>query len=433
MSRATRTKNARHATARRSDGAETHEAAPWVFKSRFRRGAFGWRGSRLASERIGQALAEIHTVAKHDPVRAADGAVLFLEKLSSALEHVDSSSGALGSTAHAAVAALVPIIKEAPADIAVRENWLERLFEAIQNDDPPYIESLGDRWGELCATSGLASLWADRLLDLVRHVQSERRRGQHAFCRADSVCLSALFSAGRHDELITSVTGDPRPMWHDLLWVGRIKVARGQIDEAIAFMAQSVNAWTPMAGLARFAEEVLLQAGRRTEAYERYALEAYQGTSYLSTFRAIARKYPEIDPDRLLSDLIASTPGEEGKWFATAKTLKRYEVAMKLAWASPCDPKTLTRAARDNIRSAPVFAGEVALAALHWICQGRGFELTSLDVQLAYQLVIEAGDSLGQSDRVALRIQTMLRPATRDVRWVREMLNLPPPPVISAS
>jgi hypothetical protein len=51
--------------------------------------------------------------------------------------------------------------------------------------------------------------------------------------------------------------------------------------------------------------------------------------------------------------------------------------------------------------------------------------LTSLDVQTAYRIAQEAGDALGQADRVALRIQTMLRPTTREVRWVREMLNLP--------
>ena len=50
---------------------------------------------------------------------------------------------------------------------------------------------------------------------------------------------------------------------------------------------------------------------------------------------------------------------------------------------------------------------------------------TSLDVQMAHRLALEAGDALGQVDRVALRIQTMLRAPTREVRWVREILNLP--------
>lgn len=409
------------------------KAGAWVFTKRFRRGGFGWRASRLACARIAEALAEIRAVARHDPLHAAEGAVRFLVKLSPALEHVDGSSGALGSAARAAVDALVTVIAQAPADGAMREGWLEQLFEAIQNDDPPYLESLDDRWGALCATQEFASSWADRLLDLVRHVHSERRRGQHAFTRSESACYSALFAAGRHDELIALVGGDPRPMWHDLLWVGRCNVARGNIDEAIEFMAKAVHAWTPMAGLARFAEEVLLAAGRRTEAYERYALEANRGTTYLATFRLIAGKYPEIDPDRLLADLIATTPGEEGKWFATAKTLKRFDLAMQLAWKSPCDPKTLIRAARDNIGKAPSFASEVALAALHWICQGRGYEPTSLDVRMADQLAREAGHALGQQERVALRIQTMLRSTTREVRWVRETLNLPASPEAGAS
>lgn len=400
------------------------KASDWQFTKRFRRGGFGWRASRLASERIAEALAEIRAAARRDPFHAADGAVRFLAKLSPALEHVDGSSGALGGAARAAVEALVPVIAQAPADEATREGWLEQLFEAIQVDDPPYLEAMDDRWGDLCATPEISSRWADRLTDLVLHVNAERRRGQHVFTRADSLCYSALFSAGRHDGLVKLIGGDPRPMWRDLLWVGRVMVARGEIDEAIEFMAKSVNPWTPMAGLARFAEDVLLQAGRRIEAYEKYALEANRATTYLATFRLIAGKYPEIAPDRVLSDLIATTPGGEGKWFATAKTLKRFELAMQLAWKSPCDPKTLIRAASDNIAKSPSFAAEVALAALHWICQGKGYELTSLDVQMAYRLAHEAGAAQGQSDRVALRIQTMLRPTSREVRWVREILNL---------
>jgi hypothetical protein len=98
------------------------KAGDWAFTRRFRRGGFGWRASRLASERIAEALAEIGAVARHDPLQAADGAVRFLVKLSPALEQVDSSSGALGSAARAAVNALVPVIAQAPADGAMREK-----------------------------------------------------------------------------------------------------------------------------------------------------------------------------------------------------------------------------------------------------------------------------------------------------------------------
>ena len=79
----------------------------WAFRSCFRRGAFGWSASRLAIGRIDEALADIKAVARHDPATAADGAVLLLEKLSPALSQVDSSSGALGNAAFAAVQTLV--------------------------------------------------------------------------------------------------------------------------------------------------------------------------------------------------------------------------------------------------------------------------------------------------------------------------------------
>lgn len=72
------------------------EADGWTFRARFRRAGFGWRGSRLAIERLNEALTEIRAAARHDPADAAEGAVLLLEKLSPALCQVGSSSGALG-------------------------------------------------------------------------------------------------------------------------------------------------------------------------------------------------------------------------------------------------------------------------------------------------------------------------------------------------
>ena len=42
-------------------------------------------------------MKEIKGVARRDPIHAADGAVVFLERVSPALEQVDSSSGAIGT------------------------------------------------------------------------------------------------------------------------------------------------------------------------------------------------------------------------------------------------------------------------------------------------------------------------------------------------
>jgi hypothetical protein len=81
---------------------------PWQFAPRFRRNAFGWQ-SDTPIQRIKEALAEIKAVAKKEPVVAAEGAVRFLEKLSPAIAHVDSSSGRIGSAVGGAIAVLVPI------------------------------------------------------------------------------------------------------------------------------------------------------------------------------------------------------------------------------------------------------------------------------------------------------------------------------------
>ena len=99
-----------------------------------------------------------------DAALAGDGAVLLLEKVSPAVCEIDSSSGALGNATHSLVGTLVPIIAAAPVTAPTRQKWLERLFNAYQEDDPPYIESLGHHWGELCASPMIASRWADDLL-----------------------------------------------------------------------------------------------------------------------------------------------------------------------------------------------------------------------------------------------------------------------------
>ena len=97
-------------------------------------------------------MSEIKKAARKDPVLAADGAVTLLERLSPALEQVDSSSGAIGTAVNNAIAELVPIIARAPSDPETRESWLERLWEAHEADQIPYIEKLADFWGELCAS-----------------------------------------------------------------------------------------------------------------------------------------------------------------------------------------------------------------------------------------------------------------------------------------
>lgn len=199
----------------------TPQAHKWEFKARFRARAFGWR-SQPAITRIKQAVSEIKKVAKKDPVLGAEGAVMFVERLSPALEQIDSSSGAIGTAVNRAIEALVPVIAAAPVDMKTRDAWLERLFQAHQDDGMPYIEPLADYWGELCVSQELASAWADRLLDITERVLSpEARPGE--FFHGTSACLSALYHAGRYKELIELV-GD-KTQWNYGEWAARALAA----------------------------------------------------------------------------------------------------------------------------------------------------------------------------------------------------------------
>jgi hypothetical protein len=126
---------------------------------------------------------------------AAEGAITLLEKLSPALEQVDSSSGALGSAVNKAIDTLVPIIVKADVEPKLRQRWLERLWQALQDDEMPYIELLGDYWGELCVTPELASHWADEFMPVVESVWSPKASG-HGFFKGTSACLVRAVRGG---------------------------------------------------------------------------------------------------------------------------------------------------------------------------------------------------------------------------------------------
>jgi hypothetical protein len=124
----------------------------------------------------------------------------------------------------------------------------------------------------------------------------------------------------------------------------------------------------------------------------------------LATFRAVAKKYPHKQPAEILADLAADTPGEEGKWFAAAKEAKLYDLALDLARRSPCDSRTLVRAARDFAARQPAFAVEAGLLALHWIVEGHGYETTGRDILDAFSHTMRAAEISGASKETRERI-----------------------------
>jgi hypothetical protein len=377
----------------------------WQFAGRFRRNAFGWR-SQPAIQRVREAVSEIKKAARNGPVLAAEGAVLFLEKVSPELEHVDSSSGAIGTAVNHAIEELVSIIGKAPVDLGRRAKWLDRLWDAYVADAIPYIETLGEFWGELCSTKELASIWADNLIEPLR--ATWRDRGTSSYFQGTTVCLSSLLAAGRYHELLDLIEMAPYVCWHNRSWGVRALAAMGKSSEAIKYAEASRGLNDHPDTVARVCEEILLSSGLADEAYERYALAANRSGSYLTTYRTIVRKYPQKNRERILRDLVARTPGDEGKWFAAAKEAGFWELAIDLAKASPCDPKTLTRAARDFSETNPVFALQSGLAALHWLAQGYGYEITGADVWAAYSNTMKAAERLNCRDEVRERIRASI-------------------------
>ena len=123
---------------------------------------------------------------------------------------------------------------------------------------------------------------------------------------------------------------------------------------------------------------------------------------------AVVGKYPNKHPVDILADLAKLTPGEEGKWFAAAKDAGLYNEALALARQSPCDPRTLARAARDFAETQPAFAVEAGLASLHWLTRGYGYEITTADVSSAYAETLRAAERLGTVDETRERIRQLL-------------------------
>ena len=363
-------------------------AHTWTFAARFRRNAFGWRSDKPIL-RIKEAISEIKQIARKDPVLAAAGAVSLLEKLSPALEAVDSSSGAIGSAVNRAIDTLVPIIAKANVNQATRQKWLERLWDAIQNDGMSYIEGLGESWGKLCASREIASTWVDELLPFVEQIWSSKDSGP-GFYQGTTLCLSSLFTAGRHEDLLRLLDKAPRKWWHNRRWGAKALAAMGKKAEALRYAEDSRGLNEPDWQISQDCEAILLSSGLIDEAYTRYALQANEGTSNLATFRAITKKYPHKKSEEILRDLIARQPGAQGKWFAAAKEAGLYELAIELVARSPADPRTLTRAAKDYAVERPQFALDAGMAALRWISLGHGYEITSLDVLDAYTALMQA-------------------------------------------
>lgn len=349
----------------------------WAFTRRFRRHAFGWR-SKLPIQRVREAVREIEKVAKDDPLLAGEGAVYFLERVSPAIEQVDGSSGGMGAAVHRAIETLVPLIIHAPANDDLRDDWLERLWAAIEEDDVPYLEPLTHPWGELCVSAERAGRWAERLLPPARDYMTTRDHGR--YFKGRDACLSALVTAGRHEDALELLEHDHTGWWLYRQFGAMALAALGRTDEALAYAEASEERFTARETIADFGERILREAGRDEQAYQRFGLElAQQSQDTLAAFAALTQRYPDREPGQVLDDLLAHRPETRSRWFPVALQLKRYDLAHELAEAGPSDPRLLSKAAKEHARARPELALAAGIAAVRWLAQGHGTRISQAD------------------------------------------------------
>lgn len=400
-----------------------HENAshPWEFQQRLLPGSYG-RDSRLAARDVKAAVAEIKKVARKEARLGAEGALLFLEVVSPAIASVNGSSGAIGSTTEKAVKTLVAIFADAPLETEVREAWLERIWVAYLKDTVPYIESLADYWGELCKSKALASTWADRLLEESRDAWGPDP-ATYRFFRGTKVCLSALEHAERYEDILDLLGRAPFSMWYFSQHGVRALAALGRVDEALHYAIEHRGLNGDPIAMARTCEEVLRNAGRVDEAYERFGLEAHKAHTNLAWFKAVVKTYPHKSQAEVLADLVALTPGREGSWFAAACSAGFYDEALQLARQSPCAPQTLTRAARDMEAKRPEFAREAGMAALHVLVEGAYYSVTGDDVKAAYTHTMKAAEHLGEAESTRERIRELVAGESTEDRFITRVLG----------
>lgn len=335
---------------------------------------------------------------------------MLLERLWPATQHIDSSSGSLGTATNNAVHLLIQIIIDAPYVESIRSTWLNRLWKAIEDDGVGYLDDVAERWGELCANQAIALRWADEFKST--HTLSWERGG---YFSGTPAYLSCLLQAQHYAELLKQLEKAPYPTWSYRKFGVRALAKLGRTEDAIHYAESSQGLNDGYAQIALACEEILINAGRHEEAYSRFALYANIANTHLARFRTLAKKYPHKEPELILRDLISSTPSDEGKWFATAKSLGQFEVAAELARMSPVNIATLNRAARDFMVQQPTFALQSATAALHWLAAGQFYEITDTDVSDSVNYAREASGRVGCEQKITQLLSELVEaPGTEE-------------------
>lgn len=360
-----------------------------------------------------RAVGELRRAARGDPLRAGEGAVVLVERMGPAMEVVEDVVGTLAGAAARAIDRIVPVMAT-PVPAEVRGAWLTRLWAALTADEAGHVRRLAEHWGALCETRERASEWAERLLPAARAGLATA---------ASIACLAGQVAAGRHEDALALLAGREVEVWPERQFGVRALAARGDVDAALAYArASNPLGHRHAQDIARVCEAVLRAAGRDDEAYVGYAFVAHAQQNCRLTFEALRREYPAVAASRLLEDLLAASPGQEGRWFATACALRFHGLAVEIIKNSPGDPRTLLRIGLGRLEADPEFAREVAVAALRWICGGHGVEIAGDDVYAAFDLARVAAQRTDTLARTRSRIAAACDQPHPAAQWVLGLL-----------
>lgn len=384
---------------------------PWAFPGRL---APMTRTPGELSLVLHRAVGELRRASRLQALRAGEGAVILCELLPPAIEVIEDPVGTVTAAVGRSIDALAPVIAAAPTSSALRDAWLERLWAALASDEAGHLRRLAEHWGALCVTPTRAAVWASRLLSAAR---------EGVASAASVACLASQVAAGMHEAALELLAARTIAVWPERQFGVRALAARGELDAALSYAAASNPLGHRHAqDIARVCEAVLLAAGRREAAYSDYAVVAHTRQNCRQTFDALLRAYPEVGPSQLLEDLIAASPGQEGRWFATACALRFHALAAEIAGRSPCDPRTLIRAGLQRLAADPGFAGEVGLAAIRWLCGGHGVEISGDDVYAAHDLARAAAQRTGNEAGLRATVVALCDQPHPAAQWVHGLL-----------
>jgi hypothetical protein len=378
----------------------------WAFKAGMRARSYNWKSSAKAIARLKSTVSEIKAVNRSDPAAAAEGVIALAERIWPAFEHIDTSSGALGSAVNGTLETLIPILIAAPADVATRAKWLDRLRQAIQDDGVDYLFPFSEHFGEIAKFPKLMNQHADLDLDIIRHAWSDW--AQFSYITTATLTLSCLLEAERYDDLTEVLALQKSRSWSDERFAAQALLRQGRDDEALAFAQVMLDAGHQSynyAEICKFCEDLLVRQGKAGDAYSRFGLPTAAGNTYLSMWRSLFKRYPDRDPRSILEDLMGLYDAK-GKWFATAKTAGFLDIALDCAADTAVEPATLIRAARDFTTKDPTFAAMVALQAIAHLLAGRGYEAIPSDLDAAASHLLAATTKL---DQVGWALQTLRR------------------------